>query len=369
MPRPARIVYLIENLALGGGIETVLWTFLRGVSRERFELIPWFLSEAGPSFERMRAAFPETRFLHLRTYHRPGPLRQLATELRAVRADAIHAHGYFSGAFGRLVAPWLGLPWVYSLYSHYEDVYRWQHYLMESWLAKSRGLVVACSNAVGEFALTRCHIPREKVVVNYEGVDVPLESTWMSREAARDRLGVPRDAFLVGTVTRFYPGKNTQLLIRAVAGLPESCHVLLAGSGTEQPVLEELARSLGISARVHFVGLLADVAPADLAMDLFAQTSLIREGFSIALIEAMAYARPIAATAIGGNVEAITTEHGWLVSPHDPAELRAVIRRAMEDPQRLAAMGRASRARYLAHFTGGHMVRGMEAVYDRVLSR
>jgi len=369
MPRPARVVHLIENLAWGGGIETVLWEFLRGISKDRFQQMPWFLYQAGPSFERMREAIPETRFLNLPTYHRPRPLLRLAKELRTAKVDLVHLHGYFSGTFGRLVTPWIGLPWVYSLYSHYEDTYRWRHYLTEQILSKSRGLVVACSEVVREFAVQRCGISPSKVVVNYEGITVPDESEWPSVDTARRAFNLPREAFVVGTVTRLYPAKNTRLLLDAAEGLLPSCHLLIAGEGPELEELQQVAQRLGLGRQVHFTGLITDVPKALRAMDLFVQTSRIREGFSIALVEAMAYATPCAVTTVGGNVEAVTQDVGWWVSPDDPGELHRVIRYAMDHREELARKGRSTREWYLNHFTGRHMVRGMEAVYDRLIRK
>ncbi len=367
MSKPVRVVHLIENLAWGGGIETVLWEFLRGMDREKFQQMPWFLYQAGPSFERMRAFNADTRFLNLSTYHRPGPLLKLAKELREAGADLVHCHGYFSGAFGRLITPWVGLPWVYSMYSHYEDTYRWNNYFMERLLAKSRGIVVACSEVVREFAVKRCKIAPAKVVVNYEGINVPDESTWPSPEKARQAFGLPKEAFVIGTVTRLYPAKNTQLLIQAAKGLPASCHLLIAGEGPQLPELQQLARQLGLESRVHFAGLIREVALAHQAMDFFVQTSKVREGFSIALIEAMAFGKPCAVTTVGGNIEAITQEVGWRVSPDDPEELFRVLAYASDHRGELEHHSRATRERYLTHFTGRHMVRGMEAVYDCLL--
>ncbi len=367
MPRPARVVHLIENLAMGGGIESVIWEFLRGMDPKRFQQFPWFLYQAGQSYERMREFTPETRFLNLPTYHRLGPLIKLAGELKEAKVDLIHLHGYFSGTFGRLVAPWIGLPWVYSLYSHYEDTYHWNNYFMERWLAKSRGMVVACSEVVREFAVKRCAIPPEKVVVNYEGITIADESAWPAVEQARKAFGLPTDAFVVGTVTRLYPAKNTDLLIRAAKGLPDSFHILIAGEGPELSALQQLANQLGLSGRVHFAGLVKNVALALQAMDLFVQTSKIREGFSIALIEAMAFGKPCAVTTIGGNVEAVPQDVGWWISPEDPSELHRVLVHASTHRGEIELKGQAARDRYLTHFTGRHMVRGMESIYERAL--
>lgn len=228
-------------------------------------------------------------------------------------------------------------------------------------------MVVACSEAVREFAVKRCGIPAGKVVVNYEGITVADESAWPTVEQARSAFGLPKDAFVVGTATRLYPAKNTDLLLKAAEGLPDSCHLLIAGEGPDLPQLKQLADQLGIGARVHFAGLVKNIGLAHQALDLFVQTSKIREGFSIALLEAMAFGKPCAVTTIGGNVEAVPQDVGWWVSPEDPSELHRVLAHAMAHRGEIESRGQAARDRYLAHFSGRHMVRGIEAVYGRLL--
>lgn len=367
MRKPPTVVYLIENLGVGG-IETVIWGLMRHIPPERFRILPWFLAVAGPGFEPLRRQFPETHFLDIQTHHRPAGLLRLARELRTAGADLLHAHGYFAGACGRLVAPWLRLPWVYSLYSHYDDTYRARNYLMETVLARSRGTVVACSERVRRFAVERCHIPPAKVVVNYEGVDVPPESSWPARTAMRAAFGLPEDAFVVGGTSRLYPGKNVAMIIQAIALLPAACHLLIAGDGPERPALEQLARALGVAARVHFVGVVTDIARAYRAMDLFVLTSQVREGWSVALVEAMGFAVPVVATAVGANVEAVREDTGWLVPSDDADALARAVRQAMADPQRLRRMGATGRARYLQSWTAAHMAQGFERVYRQLLA-
>lgn len=368
MRKPSTVVYLIENLGVGG-IETVIWGLLRNLDPERFRILPWFLAIAGPGFEPLRRYVPDTRFLNIQTHHRPSGLFRLARELRAARADLVHAHGYFAGACGRLVAPWLGLPWVYSLYSHYDDTYRARNYCLEAVLARSRGTVVACSEIVKRFAVERCHIPPAKVVVNYEGVDVPTESSWPTRVEARTSFGLPQDAFVVGSTSRLYPGKNVAMILQAVAQLPVACHLLIAGDGPERLALEQLAREIGIAARVHFAGVVTDIARAYRAMDLFVLTSQVREGWSVALVEAMAFGLPVVATAVGANVEAVREDRGWLVPSDDAAALARTVRQAMANPQRLPLMGRQGRASYLQSWTARHMADGLARVYERLLIR
>jgi glycosyltransferase involved in cell wall biosynthesis len=107
---------------------------------------------------------------------------------------------------------------------------------------------------------------------------------------------------------------------------------------------------LRITSNVHFVGARADVGRMLCAMDVFALTSTT-ECLPMALLEAMACARPAVCTAVGGVVEVVedgTT--GFLVPKQDPAQLAAKIVGLLSDPHRARRMGRAGRRRVETDF-------------------
>jgi glycosyltransferase involved in cell wall biosynthesis len=117
----------------------------------------------------------------------------------------------------------------------------------------------------------------------------------------RRALGIPLAAPVVGSVTRFHRVKDLPLLLDAFhrlrAGPPP--HLLLVGDGPERRALEHRIQTLGLSRRTHLVGFQADAQPYVAIMDVVVVCSL-REGFSTALLEAMAMGRPVVATATGG---------------------------------------------------------------------
>src|SRR5690606_7070950 len=142
--------------------------------------------------------------------------------------------------------------------------------------------------------------PRIEVVPN--GVDVDRFRFDPERRAlTRRRLGLPEGAFVVGGVGRLAPGKRFDVLIRALARLPEDHWPLLVGGGPEEHVLRRTAHEAGVAGRVLFTGerpALPDGSPApDLpsltsAMDLFASPSA-EEAFGLAAVEALASGLPV----------------------------------------------------------------------------
>src|SRR4030095_14625545 len=105
----------------------------------------------------------------------------------------------------------------------------------------------------------------------------------------------------------------------------------------------EQARGLGVAHDVRFTGSVTDVRPLLAAMDVFVLPSWA-EGMSNALMEAMAAARPVVATAVGGNTEVVSDgSTGVLVPPGDPAAIASAVNGLLHEPDRASRL--AARAR------------------------
>ena len=118
---------------------------------------------------------------------------------------------------------------------------------------------------------------------------------------------------------------------------------------------------------MRFLGFRQDI-PALLAMcDVFVQPSL-SEGLSIAILEAMAAARPVVATRVGGNPELVVDgETGLLVEAADAKGLASAMIRILRDPAEARRFGNNGLSRASTRFTAAAMVREYEAIYDTAL--
>jgi glycosyltransferase involved in cell wall biosynthesis len=153
------------------------------------------------------------------------------------------------------------------------------------------------------------------------GLDLEAFANWRGRrEAARAELGAGADELLVGIVGRLTEIKNHKLFLEAAAMYLErhaattgAAHevgerkarrvrFVVVGDGHLREELERQAHALGIAERVTFTGLRNDPENFYAALDVVALTSL-NEGTPLTLIEAMANARPVVATAVGGVVD------------------------------------------------------------------
>ena len=146
-------------------------------------------------------------------------------------------------------------------------------------------------------------------------------------------------------VGNLYPVKDHATLLRALARLP-AARVAIAGRGDQEEPLRRLAAELGLSDRVHLLGLRDDVETVFAAADVFVQPSL-SEGLPLAVLEAMANGLPVVATRVGGIPEAVVDgKTGLLVPPGDPAALAAALAAVLDADDRGACDGRCrARAR------------------------
>ena len=151
--------------------------------------------------------------------------------------------------------------------------------------------------------------PASRIQTLYNRIDLEnLQTSQVSREAARKTLGLEANAWIVGNVGRLHPDKDQATLLRgfaaALAYLPTQSQLVILGKGRLEQDLKELARELGIADRVLFLGQVPDARRYFRAFDAFALSS-DHEPFGMVLLEAMAAGVPLLVTACGGAKEVV----------------------------------------------------------------
>ncbi|HEY0068718.1 MAG TPA: glycosyltransferase family 4 protein [Chloroflexia bacterium] len=161
--------------------------------------------------------------------------------------------------------------------------------------------------------------------------------------------------------------KGVEYLIKALTEIvPENTVLWVAGEGEYKPVLQALARELGVDDRVRFLGRLGqdDLAALYRNCAMLVATSFVNETFGMALCEAMACGTPVVASDFGGFREVVVEgETGFRVSPQDPRDLAANITALLASPQLRDRMGRAGRRRVLDMFSWKAVGDRLEEVY------
>lgn len=228
-------------------------------------------------------------------------------------------------------------------------------------------LVFGCRSQQ-ELWTSKYRLPRERSRYIYNGVDTTRFSPAVTAEGSagfRAEHGIPPDAVVIGGMGRFAPEKNFDLLIEALSTLAAQgrpVYLVLLGQGAERPKLEAAAKR-GLDGRARFPGVLKDVRSALAAMDAFVLPSRAVETFSNAALEAMAMARPVVLSRIGGAAEMIEDgESGFLFDSGDVQRLVEIVSGLYDSPGLRDRVGAAARQRVVDRFSFDRMIADYEAL-------
>jgi glycosyltransferase involved in cell wall biosynthesis len=191
-------------------------------------------------------------------------------------------------------------------------------------------LYVPNSPALVGYLVEQQRIPREKIVVVENAIDVSPYGAPVDAAAVRRSLAIAPDAFVAVCPAKLHWQKDHETLLRALADVPEVI-VLLAGDGPLRATLETLASALGIADRVRFLGWRSDVVPLLKSADVFVLASRF-EGMSNSLMEAMAAGVPVAVSRIPENTVLIDDGESGLVFDVGDASALAQALRRLRDP-------------------------------------
>jgi glycosyltransferase involved in cell wall biosynthesis len=212
------------------------------------------------------------------------------------------------------------------------------------------------------------------VIVIYNGLNTHGFSAFPpgAHEQVRGELGIPLDAFAVGSVGRLHPQKGYDLLLQAVGFLHTripTLRVLIVGEGEARPALEQQRRELGLEEVVIFAGERRDIPAMLSALDGFVSASRW-EGLSNAVLEAAAAGLPVIATRVGGTPEIVLDgETGLLVEPEDAQGLATAILQLYENPELRRRLGQAGQQRVEAAFTLRTTIQKTGQLYTRLLAK
>lgn len=225
--------------------------------------------------------------------------------------------------------------------------------------------VIAISDGVRR-ALLRAGVRADRIRVVPSGIDpATVEPPPGAREATRRAWGVSPDQLVILMLGALERRKGHAVLLAAArqGGEGPRPRYVFCGDGSERAALTAAAALLGD--RVVFAGFRPDVAACLAAADVVAMPSL-HEGLGVAALEAMAAARPVVASRVGGLAEVVVEgETGLLVPPGDAAALAGALRVLAADPALRARLGQGGRARVLARYTAARMAEGTLACYGR----
>ncbi len=325
----------------------------------------------------------------------PHPLRDAAAFWHILRLtlrlkpDIIHTHTAKAGALGRLAGiicrriAGMNVKLVHTYHGHvfsgYFGTFRTMLYLwIERLLARKTDQIVVLSQSQRQEICDRYKIGKPK---QFQILPLGLELTPflkpdVASESFRQKFGVKPDETLIGIIGRLTNVKNHRLFLEMARLLAKrngkQIRFLIVGDGELRPMLEAEVQESGLSGQVIFTGWQKEMEQVYPALDLVALTSN-NEGTPVTLIEALAAARPVIATSVGGVEDLLgqpswkpegfgVAERGILVRPQDAEGLAQGVEWLLANPKQATQL--ACRGREFAReFTLENLIKNTKQLY------
>jgi glycosyltransferase involved in cell wall biosynthesis len=349
-----RVLSVIGSLRPGGA-ETYVTNVTRAIHAHGVHMEICALERTGPLLDPLLrdgvtvydTPFPRrpSRLNSLRMLRTVSALRRI---IAAGRFDVVHTYLYSADLVGVTAARLARCPRV--IISR-QAMHGWVHrpgrvrHGLEQASIRFANEVVACSNAaLRDAEASERALPRVRTVI-YNAVDVH------QYRPTQIRLDGPLRLLTVGALAH---RKGQEYAIEALAQVRRAgvdAVLELVGAGPDEAMLRRLVAEAGLGDAVVFAGQHADPRPHLASADVFLLPSR-QEGFSVALLEAMACSMPAIATDVGGNAEALVDGKGGRVVPAlRPAAIAAAIAELARNRAGLAQMGDFNRGRVTELFS------------------
>lgn len=374
------VLQLIDSFHQGGSESQAvqLTRLLHGSGRFAVRLAS--LSSEGPLRSEAEALkLGEIPSFPLRSFYDHNALlqlRRLVALLRRWRIDVLNTHDFYTNVFG-MAAGWLArVPARIASMRETDGLRTGAQRSAQRFAYAMAHHLIANSQAVGQELIAQ-GVKGSKISVVYNGLDMKRLETRLSPAEALAVLGLPpetdKNRKRVTIVANMrHDVKDHPMFLRAAQVVKESvpeAEFLLAGEGELAGYLQSLASQLGIHGSTYFLGRCDNVAALLQVSDVCVLSSKA-EGFSNAILEYMAAARPVVATAVGGAGEVICEgQTGYLVNSGDHQSMAERIVSLLRDLESARAMGQRGQKLVEEKFSCAVQLRRIEDLYDKLLNR
>ena len=363
-----RVTLFITELALGGTPRRVQ-ALAERLDRARFDPRVLALIPGGALAGALRTAGVPVETLGVRHRVDAGAPFRLWAYLRRVRPQILHGFNFHANLLAKVVGKKLaGVPTVVVSEASVESAKRWHRVALDRWTARWADAHYVNAEAIRDKLMSRERVPADRIWTVRTGVDPKAFAPQVPDDGLRSALGIAPGDPVVVSVGRLAKYKGQEILLEACALDPgRRWRLVFVGDGPARAAVGARASALGIAHRVVFAGARDEVAPFLALADCVALAST-EEGLPGSVLEAMAMARPVVATAVGGVPEAVADGvTGVLVPAGDAAALAQAIAAVVADPARAQAMGLAARERAERDFNVDLMVQRTEIMYETLM--
>jgi glycosyltransferase involved in cell wall biosynthesis len=305
-------------------------------------------------------------------------LARLVTLFRQLKPDVVHTHMAKAGTIGRLAARICGVPLIVHTYhghvfhSYFSPARTRVFLFIERALGLATNRLLVIGDGQRDEIASYGVAPLKKLETIRLGLELgQFLQAERARGELRRELGIDPDVPLVGIVARLVPIKAPEIFLQAAVNVRDALprvQFLIVGDGERRLELETLTAELGLSECVRFLGWRSDMVGVYADLDVVALTSL-NEGSPVALIEALASARPVVSTAVGGVPEVVIDgKTGLTVPVSDVAALAEAILTLLRDPLLGEQFGKAGRQHVYPRYDSSRLVDHVKLLYLRELA-
>jgi glycosyltransferase involved in cell wall biosynthesis len=297
--------------------------------------------------------------------HNGRAVEQVRRLIRELRPVVVHGHSSIGGVVGRVAALRTGVPRVYTPQGLTTNRFG---LLVERTIGPLTEQFIAASPSEATVLVTRRVARRGRVTMIPNGIEPEVPPPGPD---LRERLGIPADAPIVGTVARLVPQKAPEDFVR-VAALVHAAdplvHFVHIGSGSLLGKVRDAVSAAGLTDRFHLVDGVPEAASVLPEFAVFLLTSRF-EGAPYTPLEAMRAGIPVVLTDVVGSRDAVESGvSGVLVPAGDVPALAHAVAELLSDPTRARSLGDAGRARVRESFDVATMGREIAGVYARVMA-
>jgi glycosyltransferase involved in cell wall biosynthesis len=369
-----RILFITSLLANRGGAEKNFCEVLLGLDRDKFEpsAIVFRGGEQSDLLRRQGIPVEVNGITRLLSRHAIQQGRKAIRRMKAERTDIVVTYHHDADIWGAIVARLAGVPRVvssrrdmgYQLERKHVWFYRLFPFLFDGF--------ITVSDAVKGEILRREWIRPQKIRTILNGIRPGIYDRSFDVQEIRKRLGIAPSKIVIGSVASFRPIKGQLYLVEAVKELVDRHKdLLVVFAGHDDSEYGRLVRKRIDEAGLHnyfiFLGERADIPEILSVFDVFVVSS-VHEGFSNAIVEAMAAGKPVVAPDSGGNPEAV--EHGktgYLYTPCDSVSLAERLKKLICNVNLRTTMGHEGKRKVEEHFRQEDMIRSNEAYFTSLL--
>jgi glycosyltransferase involved in cell wall biosynthesis len=356
------ILYTTPFAGMVGGGQWSLYYLIKNLNMDIFRPIVLCPAE-GELAELMRSAGAEVvcfdmgRIRHLN----PFVIKRLISLIKQRKIALVHTDSTTETLYAGIAARVMQIPLIWHI--RVSD----NAWFLDRILSLLSTRLILVADAIKKRFSWLCG--SKKMSVIYNGIDLKEFDSFRIASSIREEFNISQSETLLACIGRLEPGKGQRYLIRAMEKVNHAKLILLGrGDNEYTKKLEKFCKRFNVFDRVIFTGHRTDIPSVLRDIDIVIFPTIKSEGFPRVILETMAAAKPVIATDVGGNKEAVINgSTGYIVPPKDSIALGIKIKELMANTKKREQMGNSGRKRVEEMFPIERNIQEIEKLYCEVL--